>query len=70
MPWSTSGFFTAYISLILFVVLYVGHKLITRSPFVKSEEADLDTGRTEVDEMYFEEAKPTTLWGKFWAWLG
>ncbi|KAH9827144.1 amino acid permease [Teratosphaeria destructans] len=70
MPWSTSDFFAAYISLILFVILYAGHKLWFRTGFVKAVEADLDTGRKEIEEMHFEEATPTTLWGKFWAWMG
>lgn len=70
MPWDTSSFFVAYISLILFAVLYIGHKLVCRQPFVKPIEADLDTGRKEIEELYFEEVKPTTLWGKFWAWMG
>jgi amino acid transporter len=70
VPWSTSGFFTAYISLILFVVLYVGHKAWTRCPFVPAAEADLLTGRKEVDEMYVPEAEPKTIWGKMLAWLG
>ncbi|KAK3049576.1 lysine permease [Extremus antarcticus] len=70
MPWDTSSFFVAYVSLIIFAVLYIGHKLVFRQPFVKPEEADLDSGRREVDEMYFEEKVPTTIWGKFWAWMG
>lgn len=70
MPWNTSDFFVAYVSLILFVVLYVGHKAVYRQPFVRPEEADIYSGRREVDEMVFEEKVPTTLWGKFWAWLG
>lgn len=70
VPWSTSDFFTAYISLILFVVLYVGHKLFTRCPFVAAADADLLSGRKEVDEMWVEEAKPTTWRGKVLAWLG
>ncbi|KAI5303753.1 hypothetical protein KEM56_007224 [Ascosphaera pollenicola] len=45
MPWSTSDFFVAYISLILWVVLYVGHKCIIRPPYVKASEADIATGR-------------------------
>ncbi|KAI5288458.1 hypothetical protein KEM54_005197 [Ascosphaera aggregata] len=45
MPWDTSAFFAAYISLIIWVVLYVGHKLIMRPPYVKPGEADIDTGR-------------------------
>ncbi|KAF7185968.1 Arginine permease CAN1 [Pseudocercospora fuligena] len=70
MPWVTSDFFIAYVSLILFAVMYIGHKLVYKTKFVKPAEADLDTGRKEIEEMYFEEVKPTTLWGKFWAWLG
>ncbi|KAK5137363.1 hypothetical protein LTR08_008941 [Meristemomyces frigidus] len=70
MPWDTSSFFVAYVSLLLFAVLYIGHKLVCRTKFVKPIEADLDTGRKEVDEMYFEEVVPTTAWGKFWAWMG
>jgi amino acid transporter len=70
MPWNTSNFFVAYISLILFAILYIGHKLVFRQAFVKPIEADLDSGRREVDDMYFEEKVPTTLWGKFWHWVG
>ncbi|GAB7352439.1 hypothetical protein MBLNU459_g2855t1 [Dothideomycetes sp. NU459] len=70
IPWDTSSFFVAYVSLILFAVLYIGHKVVYRHPFVKPIEADLDTGRKEVDDMHFEEVKPTTAWGKFWAWMG
>lgn len=70
MPWDTSSFFVAYVSLILFVVLYLGHKVICRTSFVNPADADLDTGRKEIEEMCFDDAKPTTVWGKFWAWLG
>ena len=70
MPWNTSDFFVAYISLILWAILYIGHKLVYRQPLVKPHEADLDSGRKEIDEQCFEEKIPTTLWGKFWAWLG
>jgi amino acid transporter len=70
MPWSTENFFIAYISLILFAVLWIGHKAVTRSKFVKPEEADLDSGRKEVDAIVYEEVMPTNLWEKFWAWLG
>jgi amino acid transporter len=70
MPWDTSSFFVAYVSLILFAVLYIGHKLVFRTKFVKPIEADLDTGRKEVDEMFFDEVKPTTWYGKAAAWLG
>lgn len=70
MPWSVTDFFVAYLSLILFVVLYIGHKVIYRTKFVRAREADLDTGRKEIDELFFEDVEPTSLWGKFWAWMG
>ncbi|KAJ9621329.1 lysine permease [Taxawa tesnikishii (nom. ined.)] len=69
IPWDTTSFFVAYISLILFVVMYLGHKIVFRTRFVKSSEADLDTGRKEVDAMVFEDHIPTTWYGKVWAWI-
>lgn len=47
MRWSTSDFFGAYISLILFVLLYGGHKLWYRTPMVDPREADLVKGRID-----------------------
>ncbi|KAF2746899.1 hypothetical protein M011DRAFT_468185 [Sporormia fimetaria CBS 119925] len=62
VPWVTEDFFIAYVSLILFAVLYIGHKLITRSKFVTSSEADLVTGRfyEEVTEVW--EDSPRSWW--------
>ncbi|ROW04100.1 hypothetical protein VSDG_00967 [Cytospora chrysosperma] len=45
MPWNTANFFTAYISVILFVVLYVGYKVTYRPAFIKAAEADINKGR-------------------------
>ena len=47
IDWNTSDFFTAYISVIVFVVLLVGHKLISRSSTVKACAIDLGRGRLE-----------------------
>jgi yeast amino acid transporter len=47
VPWNTESFFVAYISLILFVVLYAGHKLVTRCSFIDPAKADLLTGKFE-----------------------
>lgn len=71
IPWNTSDFFVAYVSVILFVALYVGHKVVTRSKFVRPEEVDLATGRIEVDEMYFgiEEEPKKRGWGQVSGWL-
>jgi len=64
MPWDTKSFFVAYISLILFAALYIGHKIVYRHPFVKPAEADLLTGRKDLDEaeeedVQYDEKKPT-----------
>ncbi|OJJ33087.1 hypothetical protein ASPWEDRAFT_605289 [Aspergillus wentii DTO 134E9] len=47
---SVTDFFIAYLSLILFVVLYIGHKIIFRPAFVHPLEADLDTGRIPYED--------------------
>ncbi|KAL0939235.1 amino acid permease [Colletotrichum truncatum] len=44
IEWSTSEFFSAYISLIFFVVLYVGHKIVCRTKVVPLAEVDLSRG--------------------------
>ncbi|KAJ5105116.1 hypothetical protein NUU61_002463 [Penicillium alfredii] len=66
---SVEDFFINYLSLILFVVLYVGHKLIFRPAFVKPLEADLDTGRTDPETESWETNEPTTWYGKVWRWI-
>lgn len=66
IPWDTSSFFVAYVSLILFVVFYVGHKLIMRTSFVRKEEADIITGCIELDQTNWEIKEPTTWYGKVW----
>lgn len=63
------SFFISYLSLILFVVLYLGHKVIFRPAFVKPIEADLDTGRTSADSENWETVEPTTWYGKVWYWI-
>ncbi|KAF2023923.1 hypothetical protein EK21DRAFT_79841 [Setomelanomma holmii] len=47
VPWNVENFFIAYVSLILFIVLYTGHKIVTRSKFIVPAEADLVTGKFE-----------------------
>ncbi|KAF7551162.1 hypothetical protein G7Z17_g5205 [Cylindrodendrum hubeiense] len=45
IEWNTGDFFSCYISLILFIVLYVGHKLVCRTKLVPLAEADIARGR-------------------------
>ncbi|KAJ3019860.1 hypothetical protein HKX48_001689 [Thoreauomyces humboldtii] len=42
--WNTVGFFQAYITLIIFVVLWVGYKVIMKTKMVPLLECDFDTG--------------------------
>ncbi|WYZ39765.1 hypothetical protein EsH8_IV_000106 [Colletotrichum jinshuiense] len=44
IEWNTSDFFTAYVSVILFVVLLVGHKIFNRTMPLKAVDADVTTG--------------------------
>lgn len=61
---SVESFFIAYISLILFVVAYLGHKIVCRTSFVQSIDADIDTGCLGlVDEGAIDwEAEEHTTW--------
>lgn len=45
IPWNTTNFFTAYISVILFVALYAGYWAVLRPGFVKIEDVDLIKGQ-------------------------
>lgn len=70
MPWDVSNFFISYVSVMLFVVLYVGHKLITRSKFVRPGDVDLVTGKQEVDELYADvEEGPKTFLQRVSSWV-
>ncbi|CAI7583200.1 unnamed protein product [Penicillium discolor] len=61
-----TDFFVAYICPIVFVVLYVGHKVIFRPSFVRAADADIDTGRLH----YEKEVDPPKPWyWKIWGWV-
>jgi amino acid transporter len=69
IPWNTTNFFIAYVSVIIFLVMYMGHKVIMKTAFVGPLEADIDTGCINYDETIWSMEAPTTVWGKFWAWF-
>ncbi|KAJ5437952.1 Arginine permease CAN1 [Penicillium daleae] len=63
---NVTDFFIAYICPIVFVVLYLGHKIIMRPSFVRAAEADFDTGRLD----YKKETGPPKPWyWKVWGWI-
>lgn len=61
VPWSVEDFFIAYISLILFAVLYIGHKIVYRPALIKPAEADITSGQfvEEVSETWEESSRST-----------
>ncbi|PSN61484.1 hypothetical protein BS50DRAFT_152542 [Corynespora cassiicola Philippines] len=62
VPWNTRDFFIAYISLILFVFMYVGHKLVTRSKLINAAEADIHTGKWHEEIAETWEESPRSRW--------
>ncbi|EDK46515.1 lysine/arginine permease [Lodderomyces elongisporus NRRL YB-4239] len=70
---NATGFFTAYISLILFVVVWIFfqlffHRFSTKwsDYLVPLDDCDIDSGVREIDEMVWDDNKPKNLWQKFW----
>ena len=65
---TASKFFTAYISIILFVVLWIGSQvtLYRKDPwFIPVADVDIDSDSRVVDEEVWDEA-PQTWYDKFW----
>jgi amino acid transporter len=50
IDWNTSDFFACYISVILFLVLYIGHKLIFRTKIVPLAQVDLAKGCVDFEQ--------------------
>jgi amino acid transporter len=63
---NVSDFFVAYICIIVFVVLYAGHKIIYRPAFVRAAEADLDTGRLHYEKVT---GPPKPWYWRVWGWV-
>lgn len=72
---TASGFFTAYISVIVFAGAWVffhfffngiGKKAFSKEAFwISKDYCDIDTGVREIDE-YYVEPEPKNLWEKIW----
>ncbi|WQF80855.1 Putative amino acid permease/ SLC12A domain-containing protein [Colletotrichum destructivum] len=70
--WSTSDFLAAYITLPIFFVLYVGHKIWFRTPFARRvADVDVTTGVAEMEAMaeLDEEPIPKNMLQKVWFWI-
>lgn len=70
--WSASNFLAAYITIPIFLVLYLGHKAIKRGPWmIKVSDADIWSGKKEMDELSatYTEPVPKNWLQKAWFWL-
>ncbi|SCW01405.1 LAFE_0D11848g1_1 [Lachancea fermentati] len=74
--WNAADFVAAYITLPIFIVLWLGHKAYTRTWkcwAIPVAEIDVTTGLREIEEETKEldaaRVQPNTLWGKFIEWL-
>ncbi|KZO96982.1 amino acid permease [Calocera viscosa TUFC12733] len=67
--WSAATFVTNYLPLMLFPVLYIGAKLIMRTPTHRASQMDFYTGIDEILADSYDEPKATTWYGKIWAFL-
>ncbi|TFK39733.1 general APC amino acid permease [Crucibulum laeve] len=67
--WNTSSFFTAYVNIPIFLVLYFGFKITKRTKFWKPTEMDFVTGIPTMEETETPEIPPKNLLERIAAWL-
>lgn len=70
--WNVSDFLAAYITIPIFLVLYLGHKLFYRTPFlIPIPSIDVITGKQEMDELEAMDRPPIprNVLEKAWFWL-
>ena len=70
--WDYKDFIAAYITLPVFIVLWIGHKLVTRSWrqwYIPVDKIDVFTGLEEIEELTNEldekRVPPNNAWDKF-----
>ncbi|KAJ4376284.1 hypothetical protein N0V83_001567 [Neocucurbitaria cava] len=71
-PWGSdelTSFFTAYIGVPIFVLLYLFWKIFKRSKLVNPAEADIWSGKAALDAEVWPEQVPRNFLEKFWFWL-
>lgn len=62
-----ANFFASYISLFLFIAVWITFQLIFKTRIIwKKEDVDIDTDRRDIDAMVWDEDQPKNLWDKFW----
>ncbi|ORX76095.1 amino-acid permease inda1 [Basidiobolus meristosporus CBS 931.73] len=72
VPFKAKDFIAAYITIPVFLILYIGHKIYSRTPlYIPVEQVDAITGKKEMDELeaMAEERVPRNWLEKAWFWL-
>lgn len=60
-------FVAAYISVFLFIFVWVLFQIIYRCRFIRRiEDVDIDTDRRDIEAVIWDEPGPKTFWDKFW----
>ncbi|GME92029.1 hypothetical protein B5S28_g4179 [[Candida] boidinii] len=71
--WNTSDFIAAYITLPIFLILYLGHMFLTGNYriFASPEEIDCTTGLKQIEELHDEYTKPEpkNIIERIWMWI-
>jgi amino acid transporter len=70
--WSVSSFLAAYITLPIFLVLYIGHKIWFKTKFmIPVHEIDVISGKKEMDELCSHDIEPVPKnWAqRAWFWV-
>ncbi|KPM42001.1 putative proline-specific permease put4 [Neonectria ditissima] len=70
--WDTKSFVAAYVTIPIFLALYLGHKLWFRTPLcIRTPNIDAITGKREMDELEALDIPPVpkNMLEKIWFWL-
>ncbi|PPJ53594.1 hypothetical protein CBER1_00396 [Cercospora berteroae] len=67
--WSAQDFVTAYICGPIYITFFLVWKVVKRTKFVKSSEADIWTGKAELDAEVWPDQTPRNWVEKVWYWI-
>jgi amino acid transporter len=72
--WAVSDFLAAYITLPIFLVLYLGHKIWFKTPFyIPVQHIDVMSGKREMDELCKNDISdapvPKNVLQRIWFWI-
>lgn len=70
--WKVETFLVAYITIPIFLTLYLGHKAAKRTSFFRrTEDIDVVTGVREMEELAASDVEPVpkNVWQKIWFWI-